>query len=71
VLRDTCDENRMCGGERAGLQCLYGGPEARVGLGGDFRGLLAVRGVLLREVAVRAGRDGVSRVREGLRDLAP
>ncbi len=55
----------VCGGERVGLQRPHGGPEARVGLGGDFRGLLAVRGVLLREVAVRAGRDGVPRVWEG------
>ncbi len=37
MLRDTRDENRVCGGERVGLQRPYGGPEARVGLGGDFR----------------------------------
>ena len=67
MLRDTRDENRVCGGERtARLQRPYGGPEARVGLGGDSRGLLAVRGVLLRKVAVRAGWErGVPRAWEG------
>jgi hypothetical protein len=60
MRRDTRDGSRVGGVERGGPghQHPQGGGEAIVGLGGVFRGLLAVRGVLLREVAVRAGRNG-------------
>jgi hypothetical protein len=60
---DTRDGGRVGGVERGrpGHQRSQGGREASVGLGGVFRGLLAVGGVLLREVAVRAGRDGAPR----------
>jgi hypothetical protein len=62
---DTRDGTLMGRGERdgPGHQHPHGGREASEGMEGVFRGLLAVRGVLLREVALRAGRDGAPRVR--------
>jgi hypothetical protein len=66
MRHDTRDGGRVGGVERGGLglQHPQEGGEASVGLGAVFRDFLAVRGVLLREVAVRVGWDEALRIRK-------